>query len=327
MTSLSPVCLVAAADQDTTIAPGQPVIPHGMTGCSFIGRSVWWHSAVSKSEWFTMSDALNDLPGVPLPLWVQQVSSEDGMLLSAACKPASDRRTWMLLLGHDGEMSLRDGAEAVCVPAGACLLRPYPDPRLAVLPSSAPWRCLVFVFTGFDEMIEGLRERAVQLRLPTGSWAQRQLQQMVEDGGELGLAHAMRLVAGILANLLEHSIEQGHDDPDSELLRRIHEAMTAAVESDAGVAQIARDLGISERQLSRVMRQHLSISPGRHLQELRMRRACNLLRDLDLDIASIAHRLGYSGTAAFGAAFKQSCGCSPSDYRSSRSIPLWERDG
>jgi AraC-like DNA-binding protein len=272
-----------------------------------------------------MPHGVPDFRGLPLPLWAFHCSSDDTPLLPANCQAAVDRPSWLLFLVAAGTVPIRQGEQVHQLAAGECLLSPYPASNLAVLPGDRAWQAIAFGFIGFDSLVADVMERLFPARLPVGSWGERQLRQLADQEQlDLGLASAMRLVSGILANLIEHSVEREAAHPDSAVLTRVRQAMEQAVGGERSIQQIADELGISQGHLGRLCRRHLGMSAGRHLQECRMRRACELLRQLDVDIADIARRVGYNSTAAFSAAFKSAVGCVPTDYRNSRSIPLWE---
>ncbi|MFW5845901.1 MAG: helix-turn-helix domain-containing protein, partial [Planctomycetota bacterium] len=131
-----------------------------------------------------------------------------------------------------------------------------------------------------------------------------------------------RLVAGVLANLVRHNVVSSEPGPDQAILQRAVACLDAAAEQDTSLNQVINELGLSRTSLFRLFRDHLGTSPGRYLQERRLRRACRLLREGRMEIGAIAAQLGYSSSAAFGAAFKTATGMSPGDYRNSRSVPL-----
>ena len=52
-----------------------------------------------------------------------------------------------------------------------------------------------------------------------------------------------------------------------------------------------------------------------HMKEHRMERAAALLRETDLSVAEIAGQVGYESQSKFTAAFKETYGELPSEYR------------
>ena len=83
---------------------------------------------------------------------------------------------------------------------------------------------------------------------------------------------------------------------------------------EAGIEAIADSLGMTARTLQR----HLAAEQVRFVElrdELRHRRACDLLRDPDLPMARIAETLGFADVANFYHAFRRWEGCAPGQYR------------
>lgn len=79
--------------------------------------------------------------------------------------------------------------------------------------------------------------------------------------------------------------------------------------------QLAEQLHLSRRQLSRVMQTHYGTSFREKLQSSRMNRAAWLLRTTDLTIAQVYSDVGYDSEAAFYQNFKSFFGMTPRQYR------------
>lgn len=81
------------------------------------------------------------------------------------------------------------------------------------------------------------------------------------------------------------------------------------------LADIAAHIGLDAKYVCRLFQQRLSMSPYRYLTDLRMRKACRLLRSQLLGIAEIARSVGYLDPLLFSRMFKRTVGLSPSAYR------------
>lgn len=80
--------------------------------------------------------------------------------------------------------------------------------------------------------------------------------------------------------------------------------------------QTAADyLGIDRSYLHRLFKKAVGTSPQEYLLDLRIRKACGLLRQTDLPVAVIALSVGYEDTLYFSRLFKKKKGVSPSEYR------------
>lgn len=82
-----------------------------------------------------------------------------------------------------------------------------------------------------------------------------------------------------------------------------------------GLNEIAEYVGLNTKYLCRLFQQHLSMSPYRYLTDVRMRKACRLLRSQLLGIAEIARSVGYQDSLLFSRMFKRTIGLSPTAYR------------
>jgi AraC family transcriptional regulator len=81
------------------------------------------------------------------------------------------------------------------------------------------------------------------------------------------------------------------------------------------INELAQLCGLSERQLARTFRQETGESLGSRIAASTLQRAWGLLTQSDTPIRRVAKRLGFSSSASFAAAFRNSTGCRPSDVR------------
>lgn len=80
-------------------------------------------------------------------------------------------------------------------------------------------------------------------------------------------------------------------------------------------AQLAEQMHLSRRQLTRVMQTHYGMTFRQKLLAARMDRAGWLLRTTDLTIAQVYSSVGYNSEAAFYQNFKDYYGLTPQQYR------------
>ena len=77
---------------------------------------------------------------------------------------------------------------------------------------------------------------------------------------------------------------------------------------------LAKELGVSRRQLNRIIQEIYGKSYREKLMEVRTEAACELLTG-SLSIQEISERMGYSTCSNFTAFFKNTMGMTPSEYR------------
>lgn len=80
--------------------------------------------------------------------------------------------------------------------------------------------------------------------------------------------------------------------------------------------ELARAAGLGEVQFRKLFRRQTGVSPKRHLTELRMRKACELLvSSPGLRVRELSKALGFKGEWHFCSSFKRFSGSSPAAYR------------
>ncbi|WP_298013354.1 helix-turn-helix domain-containing protein [uncultured Castellaniella sp.] len=82
-----------------------------------------------------------------------------------------------------------------------------------------------------------------------------------------------------------------------------------------GLDDLASRLGLSPRQLQRLFRQHLGITPQAYARVVRLRLAAWMLRQTDKSIAAIASDCGFADAAHMGRSFRAEYGSSPGVWR------------
>lgn len=88
-----------------------------------------------------------------------------------------------------------------------------------------------------------------------------------------------------------------------------------ALDSEISINGIADYFGISERSVSRIMKDNLNKTYKEYISELRLNKACQMLEESTLDIQTIARQVGYYNVTSFNRLFKQMYDVSPGEYR------------
>lgn len=91
--------------------------------------------------------------------------------------------------------------------------------------------------------------------------------------------------------------------------------MEALVETPERISETAQAVGVSTRQLEKLFRRDLGVSPAAHAMTLRLQVARRLLSDTHHPLAEIALRTGFSGPSTFGRAFQRFYGKTPRQVR------------
>lgn len=95
-------------------------------------------------------------------------------------------------------------------------------------------------------------------------------------------------------------------------LRTTVTRMVETIETPLPLAQLAREVGMSERTLTRLFTDELGMAPGKYYQSLRLARARDLAASGQASVSEIALRTGFASAAtlsrAFSAHFGQTLG-------------------
>jgi AraC family transcriptional regulator len=116
-----------------------------------------------------------------------------------------------------------------------------------------------------------------------------------------------------------------HDLPSPHLQRRIREVqafLAANLDRDVDLQAISRQAALSPYYFTRQFTAFVGVPPYRYLIGLRIERAQQLLRDTELSVTQICHRVGFNSLSHFTTTFRQHLGVSPSAYRRRRD---WEQ--
>lgn len=147
--------------------------------------------------------------------------------------------------------------------------------------------------------------------------------------GVLGLA-LIYVVSTCLFRIYPQAVRlRPETDADGNTLTRIEQGLARRIEQllamdkvyqepTYGRTDLARELQVSETQISRIVNLHFGKTLPQVLNECRVRDAARLLRETDANIRQIAEDVGFNSIASFNRVFKDVMGCNPSDFRLSK---------
>jgi AraC family carnitine catabolism transcriptional activator len=100
-------------------------------------------------------------------------------------------------------------------------------------------------------------------------------------------------------------------------LRRLTELLDSQLERRVDVGELAATARLSARQVHRLFKTHLGMSPQLYHRNLRLQRARNMLRQTELSVVDIATASGFSSASDFSRAYRREFRLSPHDDRAS----------
>jgi AraC family transcriptional regulator len=106
--------------------------------------------------------------------------------------------------------------------------------------------------------------------------------------------------------------------PSPHLQRKIHEVQAFLAQNlayDVDLNTIAAQASLSPYYFTRQFTAMIGMPPYRYLITLRIQRAAQLLRESDLSVTQILHRVGFHSPSHFTTTFRRHMGMSPTAYR------------
>jgi AraC family transcriptional regulator, glycine betaine-responsive activator len=140
--------------------------------------------------------------------------------------------------------------------------------------------------------------------------------------------HGHELAASVADQFMHERIRDQHDHQRMSLLVRLGvrhpkllsviEVMEKNLEEPLSRIDLARDAGLSTRQLERLFRKYLNRSPARYYLELRLDKARLLLLQTNMSIIDVALACGFVSASHFSKCYRDFYGRTP---RKERGLP------
>jgi AraC-like DNA-binding protein len=97
-------------------------------------------------------------------------------------------------------------------------------------------------------------------------------------------------------------------------------------EASLTVGAVAKAIGISTQHVCRVLKRERGLTFAELLRDVRLREARRLLRESSCSMKEIAFRVGFRRPSQFTRAFSDTCGVSPSKYRTQAIVADVQRE-
>jgi AraC family transcriptional regulator, glycine betaine-responsive activator len=101
-------------------------------------------------------------------------------------------------------------------------------------------------------------------------------------------------------------------------LSTVIQMMEANIEEPISPSILARDVGMSTRQLERLFRRYLNRSPKRYYMELRLQKARNLLMQTEMSVINVALACGFASPSHFSKCYRAHYDTTPYRERGSQ---------
>ena len=139
--------------------------------------------------------------------------------------------------------------------------------------------------------------------------------------GLIAATHGQALAMGVADQMIYASIRTDQDTQRLSIptrigvrhtrLAQVIEAMERHIQTPVSPAEMAREAGLSTRQLERLFRRYLGRTPKRYYLELRLQRARNLLLQTAMTVTEVARASGFATPAHFSRCYRAQYGATP----------------
>lgn len=131
---------------------------------------------------------------------------------------------------------------------------------------------------------------------------------------------AQQYLSGIAFNILGTilSLAQNRNFESKESAQKIERAKVIMVENinkDIDIKGIATNLGISYSLFRKAFKEYTGYAPAQYMQELKLRKAKELLAETNYTVKEISYELNFSSYEYFLSFFKKRVGHTPTEYR------------
>ncbi|MBN1811127.1 MAG: substrate-binding domain-containing protein [Anaerolineae bacterium] len=171
-------------------------------------------------------------------------------------------------------------------------------------------------FGVLEAMHDSIASRNIPVIVLTGQVLTQEDMSRLSQGVTYVLEKGLLSVEETLAHIeavLNHSRQPSYDA--QQIVRRAMAFIHAHYAESISRADVAFDVGVSERHLARCFSKETGLTVSAYLNRYRIREAKRLLEAGDKSVTEVALEVGFSSSSYFGHVFRQETGMSPGAYR------------
>lgn len=122
------------------------------------------------------------------------------------------------------------------------------------------------------------------------------------------------LLCGLFYDQIDFSAEAPYAG-NATLLHRIFQYIEENIDKSCSLREMAEEFRYDYSYLSRMFAENVGVSYNNYVRNVKINRACYLLRNTPDRVVTIAAKCGYSSLCSFNRSFKALVGKSPTEYR------------
>jgi len=117
-------------------------------------------------------------------------------------------------------------------------------------------------------------------------------------------------------NQIDHDYSKATiNSADETLIKRVHEAVMKHLDdSDFGVEELSREVGVSRVHLNRKLKDLCNISPSAYIRTVRLKQAAYLMVNKKVYVSDVAYNVGFSSLSYFSTQFHEFFGMTPKEF-------------
>ena len=109
--------------------------------------------------------------------------------------------------------------------------------------------------------------------------------------------------------------------PEEKTLAKIATIVEENISNPSlNVNLVCEKSGLAEKQLYRLVKKYLEVSPVEYIKKIRLRKSAALLEQATFNISEVSYMVGFSSPSYFSACFQKEYGMTPSQFMAGKSI-------
>lgn len=133
------------------------------------------------------------------------------------------------------------------------------------------------------------------------------------------LENRNRLMGHYASNPIVDSVKLKADSPDTKFLRITQEYVMEHIgEPEMKIEELAEAASTSVSRLQKRMKTLIGIGPNEYIQQLRLKKAAELLLDESIAVSDVSLKVGFASHSYFSSSFRKKYGVTPKQYRENK---------
>lgn len=140
--------------------------------------------------------------------------------------------------------------------------------------------------------------------------------QVAKEDKKAAQQYLAGIVLHIIGLILSYSQNKNFEDKNtSPIIERAKVIMCENIYKNIDAKEIAKNLSTSYSWFRKAFKEYTDYAPAQYFQELKIRKAKELLAETDLSVKEISYKLNFSSYEYFLSFFKKRTGLTPLEYR------------